>query len=172
MRRLLVMTLTTAAIAGAPSPAGASGGASTSLAVLPVGSQVAGLAVGAHAVWVANGRPRTVSRLDPSTNQVLATIRLAETSPTCERCWGAVAARGDAVWVAMDAAGPLVARIEAASNAIAETVDIGCRLHLRWMRTERCGWRPPSENVVVRIWTHASQGRFADSRPLALRHRD
>ena len=125
MRRLLAMALATAAITGAPAPVLASEGASTSLAVLPVGSHVAGLAVGADAVWIAGGRAGTVARLDPSTNQLLATIQVAEPWPACDRCWATVAARGDAVWAAMDRAGPVVARIDPASNRVSETIDVG-----------------------------------------------
>jgi virginiamycin B lyase len=43
--------------------------------VIPVGAGPEGIATGAGAVWVANLRGGTVSRIDPATNQVVATIR-------------------------------------------------------------------------------------------------
>jgi streptogramin lyase len=79
-RRLLVVALALMAstVYGAPAPARASGGASTTLVGLPVGGQVAGLAVSAGAVWVANARAGSVLRIDPRSNQVIASILIAE----------------------------------------------------------------------------------------------
>ena len=106
-KRCLAMVVLSAAV-GYVLPAVAVDAAETRTTIvsLPVGTQVAGLAVGAGALWVANGRACTVLRIDPETNQLVASIRIAEPSPTCDRCWGAVAAVGDVVWAAMDAAGP------------------------------------------------------------------
>ncbi len=52
------------------------------------------VAVGAGAVWVANSADGTVSRIDPATNTVTATITLGG-EPV------AVAVSGTTVWVAV-----------------------------------------------------------------------
>ena len=100
-------------------------GSTTSVVSLPAGAQVAGVAVGAGAVWVANGRSGTVLRIDPPTTLVVATIPVAEPSPGCERCWGAVAAHGDAVWATINSAGPVVVRIDAQFNRVVATIPVG-----------------------------------------------
>src|SRR5919204_1473216 len=63
----------------------------TMVAAIPVGPQpAAGLAVGAGAVWVPNDGEGSVSRINPWSNEVVATIRLG-TRPACILCWGSVA---------------------------------------------------------------------------------
>jgi peptide/nickel transport system substrate-binding protein len=57
-----------------------------------VGSEPSALAVGAGAVWVANGGSGTLSRLDPASGQVVDTVPVGN-DPT------AVAVGGGAVWV-------------------------------------------------------------------------
>src|SRR6266581_9256028 len=88
----VLMVALFAAVAYRPAAVLAAQETSTILVSLPVGGEVAGLALGAGAAWVVNGRAGTVSRIDPSTNQVVATIHIAEPSSSCDRCWGAVAA--------------------------------------------------------------------------------
>jgi len=128
-RRLLVgVALLAAAMYATPPRARAAEGGTVTIVALPIRAQAAGLAVGAGAVWTANARAATVSRLDPQTGQVMATIPMAAPLPpatTCYACYGAIAARGDAVWAAMYAAGRVVARLDPASNTIAQTVDVG-----------------------------------------------
>jgi len=58
------------------------------------------------------------------TNEVVANIPVAEPSPTCERCWGAVAGRGDVVWATMNSAGPVVAQINPGSNRVVKTIPV------------------------------------------------
>src|ERR1700682_5600855 len=113
--RLVVVALLMSAIFAAPPLGHAATGATTTFVSLPDGVHIAGLAVGVGAVWGTNARAGTVVRLDPRTNKGVATIPGAAPSPDCDRCWGAVAARGDVVWAAMDTAGPVVARIDPAS---------------------------------------------------------
>jgi YVTN family beta-propeller protein len=129
----------------------------TTMVSLPVGAHVAGLAVGAGAVWVANGRAGSVSRIDPRTNQVVATIAVAEPSPTCDRCWGAVAARGEAVWAAMDTAGPLAVRIDPASNTIAQTIEVGVLPTALAVDEDGALWLTATlENTVVHVDPHVA----------------
>jgi YVTN family beta-propeller protein len=48
-----------------------------SLGTIPVGRQPSAMAVGHGALWVANQGDDTVSRADPLTNRVVATVPLA-----------------------------------------------------------------------------------------------
>jgi YVTN family beta-propeller protein len=63
---------------------------------IAVGDGPVDVATGAGGVWVANNRDGTVSRIDPRTNEVVATIRLGN-SPR------AIAVGGGAVWVTVQA---------------------------------------------------------------------
>ena len=45
-------------------------------AVIPVGKRPTGVATGRGSVWVANSREKTISKIDPQTNQVVDTIRM------------------------------------------------------------------------------------------------
>jgi YVTN family beta-propeller protein len=46
------------------------------MATIPVGRYSTAVAVGAGAVWVANRDSHTVSRIDPTDNRVVETIKL------------------------------------------------------------------------------------------------
>lgn len=134
---------------------------------LPDGARVAGLAVGAGAVWVANGRAGTVTRLDPWTNQVVATIPIGEPALGCDRCWGAVAARGEVVWAAMDTAGPVVVRVDPSANTIAETVEVGVVPTALAVGEDGGLWLTATlENVVVHVDPHG--GRAVSRLPVHL----
>jgi YVTN family beta-propeller protein len=61
---------------------------------LPTGSRPAAIAVGGGAVWVANAGDGTVSRIDPETNAVVATITIGGTPV-------GIAFGGETVWVAV-----------------------------------------------------------------------
>jgi YVTN family beta-propeller protein len=63
---------------------------------IAVGDGPVDVAVGAGGVWVANSRNGTVSRIDPQTNDVVATIRVGN-SPQ------AIAVGGGAVWITVQA---------------------------------------------------------------------
>jgi YVTN family beta-propeller protein len=69
------------------------GRSSTTVAV---GAGPLGIAYGAHAVWVANSRAGTVSRIDPRTGSVAAIVRVGH------RPVG-VAVSAGAVWVTIQA---------------------------------------------------------------------
>src|SRR5712692_3084723 len=108
--------------------------------------------MGAGAVWVANGRAATVSRIDPRIDQVVATIPVAEPSPTCERCWGAVAARGDVVWATMNSAGPVVARIDPGSYRVVKTIWVEVLPSELGVGEDGGLWLTATlENAVVRV---------------------
>ncbi len=151
-RRLALVALWATLVCETSAPALASGEASTTVVPLPVGAQVASLAIGAGAVWVANARAGTVSRIDPELNEVVATIRVAEPSPTCDRCGAAVAACGDGVWVAMDAAGAVVIRIDPATNDVAQTVEVGVLPSALAVGEGGALWLTATlENTVIRV---------------------
>jgi YVTN family beta-propeller protein len=110
------------------------------------------VAVGAGAVWVANGRAGTVSRIDPLTNQIVATIAVAEPSPTCERCWAAIAAQGDVVWASMNSEGPVATRIDPLSNSVAERVEVGVLPSALLVDGDGALWVTANlQNAVVRV---------------------
>lgn len=70
-------------------------------------------------VWVANSLDGTVSRIDPQTNAVTATIAVGE-GPT------AIAAGGGGVWTANQYAGT-ISRIDPATNTVARRITVGNR---------------------------------------------
>ncbi|PYU53908.1 MAG: hypothetical protein DMG55_33240, partial [Acidobacteria bacterium] len=62
------------------------------IATIPVGKRPSGIAVGGGFVWVANGKGKSVSRIDPKTNAVMVTIEVDGEPAT-------VTARGSDVWI-------------------------------------------------------------------------
>jgi DNA-binding SARP family transcriptional activator/ABC-type transport system substrate-binding protein len=82
---------------------------------IPVGRAPSAIAVGKHAVWVANALDGTVKSIDP-VGDVITTIPVGST-PT------AIATDGDSVWVAIGGDGTLV-RIDERSNKVTK-VEIG-----------------------------------------------
>ncbi len=90
------------------------------LAAVDVGPGPAGrLAYGAGALWVV-GDSGTLARVDPATNRVAATIRVAGGEAAAR----AVVAGADAVWVAVASPGMLV-RVDPATNRTTATVRLG-----------------------------------------------
>ena len=90
---------------------------SNAITQIPVGRGPSAIAVGKHAVWVANGLDGTVKSIDPATSAVITTIHVGN-APT------AIATDGDSVWVASGGDGKLV-RIDDRTNRITATVPIG-----------------------------------------------
>jgi YVTN family beta-propeller protein len=89
------------------------------IATIPVGKNPLGVAVTPHAVWVANDGAAapdipSISRIDPRTNKVVATIALAPTSACCALHMGVTTADG-AIWTVVPQANTLI-RVDAASN--------------------------------------------------------
>jgi YVTN family beta-propeller protein len=88
-------------------------------ATIHVGKHPLGIAVTPRAVWVANAGLSTpdipsLSRIDPATNKVVATIPLGPTSECCSDHMG-VSVAGGAVWVVVPQ-GNVVVRIDPATN--------------------------------------------------------
>jgi YVTN family beta-propeller protein len=83
---------------------------------------IGGLAVGGGAVWVANMNPRTVTRIDPGTNAVVATIPLGEP----DFLWGPtrVAFAHGSLW-ALDGKSSSVYRIDPETNRVIAIIPLG-----------------------------------------------
>jgi len=81
------------------------------------------LAVGADAIWVAGGIDGTVSRIDPESNDVVATLDLRARDPFVATTVNGVAAGTGGVWAAL--AGHEIVRIDPARNRVVRTVDVG-----------------------------------------------
>ena len=84
---------------------------------IPVGRDPTAIAVGNHAVWVADALDGTLKPIDPATNSVITTIAVGR-DPT------AVAATGDTIWVAVAGDGKLV-RVDQRTNRVTATVRTG-----------------------------------------------
>lgn len=91
------------------------------IASIPVPA-VGGLAIGAGSVWVANMNPRTVTRIDPQTNAVVATIPLGEP----DFLWGPtrLAFGHGSLWV-LDAKSSSALRIDPESNRVIAAIELG-----------------------------------------------
>jgi YVTN family beta-propeller protein len=96
---------------------GASDGASVILSI-PVGDRPNAITFGFDSIWVVNARSDSVSRVDPVSNIVVATISVGATTGM-----GIVAAEG-AVWVTNFDANT-VTRIDPATNLVAATIPVG-----------------------------------------------
>ncbi len=115
------------------------------LSATPVGQRPMRAVLGAGAAWVANAGDGTVSRLDPASGQVTATIAVGDPTVFTARdeCTGgvhsfhntsfevrqcdvpsAVVVAAGSVWAAKNEANALV-RIDPARNAVIDTVALG-----------------------------------------------
>jgi YVTN family beta-propeller protein len=88
-------------------------------ALLHIGKTADWVAFTADAVWVGSTGPDAVSRIDPKTNTVAATVKLGG-----EPCAGLAVGLG-AVWVPLCAGQPRLAKIDAGSGALARVFDVG-----------------------------------------------
>jgi YVTN family beta-propeller protein len=86
-------------------------------AEVPVGVAPGGIAAGVDAIWVSNTGENTVSRIDPSTNDVRQTIEVGG-GPA------GVAVTPRAVWVANGLDGT-VSRIDPETNQVSQTIPVG-----------------------------------------------
>jgi len=112
------------------------------LADIPVGPLPNSIAVGDEAVWVGNEGDGSVSRIDPATNQVVATI------PIGKKGFLRLAAGEGRVWVAA-CLDKLIAVIDPAANSVVDTVEVdSC-----WNVALGGGavWVPTGERTVTRI---------------------
>lgn len=87
------------------------------VATIPVGSGPAGIAIGEGSVWVTNRFDGTVSRINPSTNEVLKEI------PVGLDPRGIVVGFGD-VWVTLTGSHQVV-RIDPKSNSVLAPLSVG-----------------------------------------------
>ena len=86
---------------------------------MSVGNGPTGIAFGDGSVWVANSLDGTVSRIDPATNRVTATIPVGE-GPD------GIAVGSGAVWVSGEFS-EAIARIDPAENRVVERIPIANR---------------------------------------------
>jgi YVTN family beta-propeller protein len=91
-----------------------------------------GLAIAHGSVWVVNRVDETVSRIDPTTSAVVATIPVGTTPVN-------VAASADAIWVTNSRSGS-VSKIDPETNRTTATVEIGapCREGRHSRPSARC----------------------------------
>jgi virginiamycin B lyase len=93
-------------------------------ATIPLASAPsAGLTALSTAVWIPGEADGAVSRLDPDTNQIAATIQLGAT-PTCSLCWGAVAADERSVWTTSRSARLAVVEIDPLKNHVIASLPV------------------------------------------------
>ena len=94
------------------------------LAVIPVhATPSAGLDGDNSAIWIPSDLDGSISRVDPLTNEVSATIQLAGTR-SCTLCWGAVATQAGAVWATSSSARLALLGIDPLSNRITTSVPL------------------------------------------------
>ncbi|OLE35827.1 MAG: hypothetical protein AUG48_09575 [Actinobacteria bacterium 13_1_20CM_3_68_9] len=86
-------------------------------AMINVGNEPSGIAVGYGAVWVADDVDATVSRIDPDTNGVTATIPVGPGA-------SGIAVGDGAVWVTQTL-DDSVGRIDPSTNAVTTTIPVG-----------------------------------------------
>jgi streptogramin lyase len=115
----------------------------TVVARIPAGNRPVNLAVGEGSVWVWN-HERQLLRIDPATNEVVATInRVAKT------LGGGIAVGGGSVWVAVPTG---IGRVDPATNTIVDVIGLGPGgyVDLAWFDDEL--WASSTDrNVVYRI---------------------
>lgn len=87
------------------------------LVSIAVGDAPRWLALGEGALWVSNHDDGTVSRVDPTSNEVVATIKVGESS-------GPLVVADGAVWVSSYETGT-VTRLDPVSNTVAATIHAG-----------------------------------------------
>lgn len=101
-----------------PTPVAPAGKVTATISAPSIG----GIAVGGDAVWVANQGPRTVTRIDPQTDAVVATIPLGEpdglVGPT-NLTFG-----HGSLWV-LDAVSSSVLRIDPQTNGVTASISLG-----------------------------------------------
>jgi streptogramin lyase len=85
-----------------------------------------GVEVGAGSVWIANATPHTVTRVDPDTNEIVATIRVGDATVDPFKGPGRLAYGHGTLWV-LDGASSCscVHRIDPATNRIDTTIPLG-----------------------------------------------
>jgi YVTN family beta-propeller protein len=112
-------------------------------------------AAGDGAVWLDYPSSDSVSRIDPATNKVTASIHVGPQPD-------GIAISPGAVWVA-NAGGPSVSRIDPATNRVVATIRVGPRLdccseHMNLSATRGTLWvAVPNANEIVRVDTSTNR---------------
>ncbi len=73
-------------------------------------------------MWISNDGDGSISRIDPNTNQVVATIKMGP--PLCDHCLGTVAERDGTVWATSSSARLTLMRIDPASNKLTASSEL------------------------------------------------
>ncbi len=102
----------------APAPLAQPPAGATIVATISVGGRPGGIVVGEGAVWVKNHADETVSRINPRTNEVTATIRIGRGQ------FGYLAAGEGSIWATNNDANT-VSRIDPRSNKVVATIRVG-----------------------------------------------
>jgi len=106
-------------------PAFAADGARRSMAelrptvILPLGMTADWVAVTPDAVWVGSTGPNAVSRIDPKTNTVTATVKLSG-----EPCSGLAAGFGS-LWIPLCGKQPMLAKVDLKSGTLTKVLKVG-----------------------------------------------
>ncbi len=87
-------------------------------ATIKVGGTADWVLVTDNAVWVASTKPYAVLRIDPTTNEIVATVTVSG-----EACSGLASGFGS-IWVPVCGKNPALVRIDAAKNTISATLQI------------------------------------------------
>jgi YVTN family beta-propeller protein len=103
----------------APSPTATLPPAGQVVATIPVGDGPGEMAVGAGSIWVVNSGDGSLSRIDPATNAVTATIPVG--SPATDTLFIFVRSNGEQVWV-LNLVDETLQRIDPATNQVAATL--------------------------------------------------
>jgi YVTN family beta-propeller protein len=146
---------------------------------IPVGAGPLGLAAGAGAVWVPNIGDGTLSRIDPTTNTVVATIDVGANPADFQTVASmpiAVAASDTAVWVTRyngsDATHLVrdLLRIDPATNAIVATIPLDVTPHFIALGDGALWILSSEHNAVLRVDTATNQvvATIPVAHPLAL----
>jgi YVTN family beta-propeller protein len=97
------------------------------LAEIPTGLNPDGISVTDTAVWVANHRAGTVTRIDPTTNEVVATIEVGPAGPSGPQ---AILASDERVWVGVPNLAQVVV-IDATTNTVVASIDSTATCEMR-----------------------------------------
>jgi YVTN family beta-propeller protein len=116
-------------------------------ATILVGQSPWKMAAGAGSLWVANSNDGTVSRIDPATNTVIATIEVASPGNATA---DAIAVDDTAVWVTTVRSAFELVRIDPATNQIVASIPTGARVV--WLAIGHGAvWGPSLDGNLLRI---------------------
>lgn len=112
------------------------------VATIKVGGGSSGVAVGPQDVWVSNYDDGTVSRLDPASGRVLATIPVGKAG-------GDIVACPDVVWVISDSR--FIARIDPTSRQVTGRFQVGAPVVDLAVRCGESVWASGADGTISRI---------------------